>query len=70
MDPTKKELYGAKRSSGVDTSDPEIAEAWEKVKDDNTREVYHYKKFKLKIDSAFVATTTTAATTTTTTNDS
>jgi hypothetical protein len=39
MDPTKKELYSAKRSSGVDTSDPEIAAAWERVKDDATAEV-------------------------------
>mmetsp|Transcript_16604 Transcript_16604/g.27710 ORF Transcript_16604/g.27710 Transcript_16604/m.27710 type:complete len:154 (-) Transcript_16604:4465-4926(-) len=34
MDPTKKELYGAKRSSGVDVSDPEIAATWEKVRED------------------------------------
>ena len=39
MDPTKKELYGAKRSSGVDISDPEIAAAWDKVKDDCSPEV-------------------------------
>ncbi len=37
MDPTKKELYTAKRSSGVDcTSDPTIASAWERVKADSS----------------------------------
>ena len=35
MDPTKKELYTAKRSSGVDTSDPKILEMWERLKDDH-----------------------------------
>jgi hypothetical protein len=35
MDPTKKELYTAKRSSGVDCSDPRIIEMWERVKDDH-----------------------------------
>jgi hypothetical protein len=35
MDPTKKELYTAKRSSGVDCSDPRILEIWEKIKDDH-----------------------------------
>jgi hypothetical protein len=34
MDPTKKELYTAKRSSGVDCSDPRILEMWEMVKDE------------------------------------
>jgi hypothetical protein len=35
MDPTKKELYTAKRSSGVGMNEEEIKEAWSKVKDDN-----------------------------------
>ena len=39
MDPTKKELYTAKRSSGVDLTDPAISEEWEKVKSDNSGEV-------------------------------
>jgi hypothetical protein len=34
MDPTKKELYTAKRSSGVDCSDPAILLTWNHVKDD------------------------------------
>jgi hypothetical protein len=34
MDPTKKELYTAKRSSNVDVSDPLISEGWEKVRSD------------------------------------
>jgi hypothetical protein len=51
MDPTKKELYGAKRSSGVDMSDPEIAAAWERVKDDSTREVLLMKFFTPFINS-------------------
>jgi len=37
MDPTKKELYTAKRSSGLDTSsDPKIAEALQDLKSDLT----------------------------------
>jgi hypothetical protein len=37
MDPTKKELYTAKRSSGVDcSSDTSIASAWERVKADSS----------------------------------
>jgi hypothetical protein len=35
MDPTKKELYTAKRSSGVDCSDPRILEEWERIKDEH-----------------------------------
>ena len=34
MDPTKKELYTAKRSSGVDLSDPAISSSWELVRSD------------------------------------
>lgn len=34
MDPTKKELYDAKRSSGVDTSDPCISSTWAAVRAD------------------------------------
>ena len=34
MDPTKKELYTAKRSSGLDISSPEVTAAIEKLKDD------------------------------------
>lgn len=39
MDPSKKELYGAKRPSGVDMSDPEISVGLEKVKNDASPEV-------------------------------
>jgi hypothetical protein len=35
MDPTKKELYTAKRSSGINCSDPQIQETWNLVRDDN-----------------------------------
>ena len=35
MDPTKKELYSAKRSSGINVSDPRIQEIWNMVRDDN-----------------------------------
>lgn len=34
MDPTKKELYTAKRSSGVDVSSPSIASTWAAVRSD------------------------------------
>ncbi len=36
MDPTKKELYGAKRSSGVSMNEEEIRDAWKDVKDDGS----------------------------------
>lgn len=35
MDPTKKELYTTKRSSGIDCSDINIIETWELIKNDN-----------------------------------
>ncbi len=38
MDPEKKELYTAKRASGVDVSDPLIAETWERVRSDESPE--------------------------------
>ena len=34
MDPTKKELYVAKRPSGVNTEDPAIQEGWDRVRND------------------------------------
>lgn len=36
MDPTKKELYTAKRTSGVDVSSPAIAAAWGRVRSDES----------------------------------
>ena len=36
MDPTKKELYGAKRSSGLDVSDPTIQITIKNLKDDSS----------------------------------
>lgn len=35
MDPTKKELYGAKRSSGINCSDPLIQTSWGMVRADD-----------------------------------
>jgi hypothetical protein len=35
MDPTKKDLYTAKRPSGVDTSDPEVQNVIEKLRSDS-----------------------------------
>lgn len=35
MNPEKKELYTAKRSSGLDVSDPDILEKWSQIKDDS-----------------------------------
>lgn len=35
MDPTKKELYTTKRSSGIDCNDNNIIETWELIKNDN-----------------------------------
>ena len=36
MDPAKKELYTAKRSSGVDVSSPSIAATWAAVRSDDS----------------------------------
>jgi hypothetical protein len=35
MDPTKKELYTAKRASGVNCDDPNIADAWQRLRSDD-----------------------------------
>lgn len=36
MDPSKKDLYTAKRPSGVNTEDPAISCAWENLRSDST----------------------------------
>lgn len=36
MDPTKKELYTAKRTSGINCTDPQILDTWNLIRDDNS----------------------------------
>ncbi|RYG64336.1 hypothetical protein EON64_14220 [archaeon] len=35
MDPTKKELYTAKRSAGINTDDPDVVQAVQRLKEDS-----------------------------------